>query len=134
MKRTALLPDDKFDVAAVDPLRKAGHPAIAPILSDLLNWTADSNWPVAGPLADFLITVGTPLLGPLKLVLQGQDSTQKEHCLRLIIRRLPLDVLAGLEVELQRLAQLPTESDRREEVDLAARDALARLVDGHGRH
>nr|WP_287382084.1 DUF5071 domain-containing protein [Mesorhizobium sp.] len=57
-----LLPRSKRDVDSIPFIIKAGYPAIAPILDELLDWTADSNWPVARPLADFLVTLGTPLI------------------------------------------------------------------------
>ena len=132
MQPATLVPRDKFDTAAVDRLREADYASVEPILSELLDWTADRNWPVAAPLADFLITVGAPLVGPITHVLQGDDSTQKEHCLRLVVSRLPLAVLAELEGELRRLAERPTESDRREEADLAAHDALVLLANRDG--
>jgi hypothetical protein len=122
-----LLPRDKFDLDTVRAIADAGYPAIAPILDDLLDWTADSNWPVARPLADFLITVGDPLVAPLSRVLRGTDGSHKEHCIRLVVTELPTDVLGKLEDDLRRLAEEPSEDDRREEADVAARDALSRL-------
>lgn len=122
-----LIPTDKFDVDAVRAIAKAGHPAIAPILDDLLNWTADSNWPVARPLADFLATLGDPLLAPLSRVLRGTDGSHKEHCIRLVVNQLPIKSLAKLEPELRLLAEHPSADDRREEADLAALGALFRL-------
>ncbi|MGO8470123.1 DUF5071 domain-containing protein, partial [Rhizobium leguminosarum] len=47
------------------------------ILDDLLAWTADGNWPVAQPLARFIVTLGTPIVDPLLRVLRGNDSSQK---------------------------------------------------------
>ena len=131
-----LLPRDKFDVDAVRAIAAAGYPAIAPILDELLDWTADSNWPIARPLADFLVTVGEPLAAPLSRVLRGigpskehgfRDGSHKEHCLRLLLHDLPIEVLRKVEVDLRRLAEQPSDDDRREEADVAARDALSRL-------
>lgn len=124
-----LVPSDKFDVAAVRALEDAGYPAIAPILDELLAWTADSNWPVAGPLADFLITLGDPVVAPLARIMRGTDGSQKEHTIRLVVNRLPLEVLAKLEPELRQLAQHPSVDDVREEANIAARRALDRLRD-----
>ena len=124
----SLLPRDKFDVGSVRAIARAGYPAIAPILDDLLDWTADGNWPVAGPLADYLITVGEPLVAPVSRVLRGNDGSQKHSCIRLIVSRLPLETLGKVAEDLHRLAEHPSEDDRREEADAAARDALARLA------
>jgi hypothetical protein len=122
-----LLPSDKFDVEAVRAAQEAGYPSIAPILEQLFDWTADSNWPVASPLSDFLITIGDPVIAPIARILRGSDGSHKEHCIRLVVKRLPVDVMARLEPELRRLAEQPSADDRREEADVAAVEALSRL-------
>jgi hypothetical protein len=123
----SLLPRDKFDVDAVRAIADAGYPAIAPILDELVDWTADGNWPVARPLADYLISLGDPVAAPVSRVLRSSDGSHKENCLRLIVSGLPLETIRKLEDELRRLAVQPTEDDRREEAAVAAREALARL-------
>ena len=122
-----LLPRDKFDVEAVEAIAEAGYPAIAPVLEELVDWTADGNWPIARPLADYLVTLGEPLVAPVSRVLRGADGSHKENCIRLVVRDLPPDILRKLEADLRRLADQPSEDDHREEADIAAREALARL-------
>lgn len=107
----SLLPRDKFDVGAVNAIAKAGYPAIAPILDELIKWTADRNWPIARPLADYLVTLGEPLAAPVARVLRGSDGSHKENCILLIVRRLPAETLARLEDDLRRLADQPSEDD-----------------------
>ena len=122
-----LLPRDKFDVDAVRAIAAAGYPAILPILDELVDWTADGNWPVARPLADYLVTVGEPLAAPVSRVLRGTDGSHKDNCIRLVVRRLPAETLAELEDDLRQLAERHSEDDRREEADIAAREVLSRL-------
>ena len=122
-----LIPRDKFDVAAVRAIADAGYPTIAPILDELVDWTADGNWPVARPLADYLTTLGNPLVAPVSRILRGTDGSHKQNIIRLIVRDLPLDTLGKLEDDLRRLAEQPTEDDRREDADVAAREALTQL-------
>ena len=122
-----LLPQSKHDLDSIPLIVETGYPAIAPILDELLDWTADSNWPVARPLADFLLTLGTPLIDPISRILRGTDGTQKWHCISLLVSELPIDVLRGLEEDLRRLADHPSEDDKREEVDVEAREALLRF-------
>ena len=128
----SLLPRDKHDLDSIALIVEAGYPAVAPILDQLLEWTADGNWPVASPIADFLVTLGTPLIDPVSRILQGKDGTQKWHCINSIVQRLPMDVLRGLEEDLRRLADHPSEDDRREEVDIEAREVLLRFEPDHG--
>jgi hypothetical protein len=122
-----LLPQSKFDLDSIPLIVKAGYPTVAPILDQLLDWTADSNWPIARPLADFFLTLGTSLINPISRILRATDGTQKWHCINLIVSELPVDVLGGLEEGLRRLADHPSEEDKREEVDVEARKALLRF-------
>ena len=123
----SLLPRDKFDVEAVRAIADAGYPAIAPILDELVDWTADGNWPVARPLADYLATLGEPLVAPVSRVLRGTDGSHKENCIRLVVSQMPAENLVRLKEDLRQLAEQPSEDDRREQADIAAREALARL-------
>ncbi|MHC2360756.1 DUF5071 domain-containing protein [Rhizobium leguminosarum] len=123
----SLVPRDKHDITAPSAIESAGYPAIAPILDDLLAWTADGNWPIARPLARFLVTLGTPIVDPLLRVLRGKDSSQKYFCFQLIVEKLSVEVLRALENDLQRLVDRPSKTDQLEGVDELAREALQRL-------
>ncbi|MGO7895639.1 DUF5071 domain-containing protein [Rhizobium leguminosarum] len=122
----SLVPRDKHDIAALSGIESAGYPAIAPILDDLLAWTA-GNWPIAQPLARFLVTLGEPIVDPLLRVLRGKDSSQKYFCFQLIVEKLSVEVLRALENDLQRLVDRPSKTDQLEGVDKLAREALQRL-------
>ncbi|TIV65431.1 MAG: DUF5071 domain-containing protein [Mesorhizobium sp.] len=122
-----LVPRSKFDLDAVSAVEEAGYPAIAPILDDLMEWTADGNWPVAPPLARFLSTLGEPILDPILRVLRGDDPSFKYFCILLIVRNLPIEILKSLEEDLTRIAGNPTTPDKAEEVDKVAGEALLRL-------
>lgn len=121
----SLVPRDKHDLAAVSAVEKAAYPAVAPILDDLLAWTADGNWPVAGPLARFLSSLGDPIVEPVMHVLAGNDSTWKYFCLDLIVRHLPADSIGRLHEALYQLSINPNDDDRAEGVDAVAREVLA---------
>lgn len=123
----SLVPRNKFDLDAISAVEQAGYPAIAPILDDLMEWTADGNWPVARPLARFLSALGEPILDPIRRVLRGDDPSFKYFCIVLIVRNLPIDILKSLEGDLTRIADNPTTSDKAEEVDKVAGEALLRL-------
>ena len=123
----SLVPRDTFDLDAISAVEEAGYPAIAPILDDLMEWTADGNWPVARPLAHFLSALGEPILDPIRRVLRGDDPCFKYFCIVLIVRNLPIDILKSLEGDLTRIADNPTTSDKAEEVDKVAGEALLRL-------
>lgn len=127
MSANTLIPSSKFDIAAVSALEEAGYPAVASIIDDLLDWTADGNWPVAKPIADFLVTVGEPIAPSLKRVLGGKDAVHKYFCLELIVARLPQDVVRLLTPDLHRLADNPTADEVLEDVSAKASELLAIL-------
>lgn len=121
----SLVPCDKHDLAAVSAVERAGYPAIASILDDLLEWSADGNWPVAAPLARYLASLGGPIVEPVAHILAGNDSTRKYFCLDLIVRHLPPDSIGRLHPVLGQLSTSPGEDDRAEGVDAVAREILA---------
>ncbi|NKQ73418.1 hypothetical protein C3Y89_24255 [Rhizobium sp. UPM1132] len=75
------LPANKFDLDAVYELEAAGYPAIAPLLDDLVAWTADGNWPVARPIADLLVSTGTafPCLSPRPPSSSSRSTAPSPH-------------------------------------------------------
>lgn len=123
----SLIPRNKHDHDAVEAIKEAGYPAIAPILGELMEWTADGNWPVARPLAAFLSTIGEPIIEPIRRVLRGSDPSMKWHCITTMVRILPVDILKALEGDLRRLVDNPSRLDKLEGVDEEAEEALQRL-------
>ena len=105
-----LVPRDRCDEDLLPLIAKAGYPAIAPILDDLMAWTADPNWPIAGPLIDYLATLGEPMVEPIRRVLRSDDDCHKFVCLRRIVRGLPRALQLTLRDDLSELARVPRES------------------------
>lgn len=99
-----LIPRDKTDEDIVPLIAAAGYPAIAPILDDLMRWTADPNWPICSPLIDYLNTLGEPLVDPIRKVLRGDDDGHQFVCLRAMVPMLPLDAQRQLRDEIRDLA------------------------------
>ena len=108
-------------------IAEAGYPAIAPILDDLMQWTADPNWPICTPLIDYLNTLGEPLVEPIRRVLRGNDSGHKKICLADMVPELPSAAQLQLRDDLLRLAEYPSDADRQDNVDTEARAILAGL-------
>jgi proteasome lid subunit RPN8/RPN11 len=113
-------------------IAEAGYPAIAPILDDLMQWTADPNWPICVPLIDYLNTLGEPMVEPIRRVLRGSDGGHKFVCLRGMIPELPLVTRRRLRDDLIALADHPSDDDRFEDVDTEARAILAGLAESGG--
>lgn len=117
----SLLPQDKFDCAAVARLAELPPDAIAPLLPELLTWLQDANWPVALPLAAFLRPWQAQLDETIAAVLRGKDEEWKTALLTQL-----LDARAGAATlrEVARIAQFPTAEERAAGVDAAARAVL----------
>ncbi|NHZ37919.1 DUF5071 domain-containing protein [Massilia rubra] len=119
----ALIPAHKHDLDAVQAAIAAGWPAVLPLLPALLEWVQDMNWPVATPLASFLASIGAPLAPAVRQVLDGDDGIWKTNVILQVVMRSPA-LRDALAANLRRLAAHPSASDRAEEVDQAALEAL----------
>jgi proteasome lid subunit RPN8/RPN11 len=122
-----LVPRDKSDEDIVPMIAEAGYPAIAPILDELMQWTADPNWPIAPPLIDYLASLGAPMIEPIRRILRGGDDGHKFVCLRGMVRDLPLSARIELRDDLRTLADTPCQGDWDVSVDAEARAILAAM-------
>lgn len=104
MPDDTLCPRDKHDLERVALLVAAGPEAAKPILAELLGWLQDMNWPVAPPLADFLVTVGEPLLPHLRQVLSSGDDMWIYGVLQHVVAHLPAALIRELAGSLHHLA------------------------------
>jgi len=123
MNLNDLVPKDKFDIDSAQRAISAGYPIINPILPKLLTWIQDLNWPVAQKLVPFLATIGEPLESEVRKILEGHDEMWKYWTMKEVISK-SAPLRAKLKVELLRLSEHPTESERNNEVDLIAKDIL----------
>ena len=86
----SILPTNKYDVERARAIVDRGYPTVAPMLSDLLEWMRDYNWPVAQVLAPFLASIGEPLIPYVRTVLDTDDEMWKYWILRSSWRTPPL--------------------------------------------
>ena len=122
-----LLPQHKADVERASAIVAHGYPSVAPVLSDLIAWLQDGNWPVAHVIAPFLATIGTPLLPEIRRVLQTTDDIWKYWLLAGVVAESP-DLAHALRDDLTLLASAPAAGEAAEEVDLVAREILGSLT------
>lgn len=69
-----LLPVHKCDLERARALVALGYPAVAPLLSHIVSWSQDINWPVAGVLVPFLASIGAPLATELRSVWRNHPT------------------------------------------------------------
>lgn len=117
------IPQHKSDIERARAAVAVGYPAVAPILSQLLEWLQDYNWPVARILAPFLASIGSPLIPHIQRILDTDDEIWKYWTISTIIQSSP--ELAGVfRDELERLAWSPTSREAAEGLDEVAQEVL----------
>lgn len=101
------IPHSKFDIEAVEAIVAAGPIAAEPLLEGLLLWLDDINDPVAIPIADFLVTVGAPLVPHLHKVLQSKNNDWIYWVLQYVIAKLPIELMREFKDQLYYLSVSP---------------------------
>jgi hypothetical protein len=76
-----LIPKDKFDIATAEKLVTFSYEDIKPIIPNLLEWIQDMNWPVAGPVSNYLQGIASYITSDIIKILRGNDPTWKYWCL-----------------------------------------------------
>ncbi|MEX0302305.1 MAG: DUF5071 domain-containing protein [Leisingera sp.] len=119
------IPQNKFDVQAIERALNLGTLPDNETISEIFEWTQDENWPVAGPVAKLLLSFGSSIAPILSEILNGADTTWKHSLLRGLVLQLEPGTWALVVPAVWRLAEQPTDEEIREGVDRAAQKALA---------
>jgi hypothetical protein len=119
----ALLPRDKHQIQMAQALVRVGYPEIAPVLSEILEWVQDMNWPVARVFQPMLASIGAPLAPIIRPVLNGNDDVWKYSIVNNLVRESP-SLAYELHSELERLVKNPSVGELDEGVSEVARELL----------
>ncbi len=119
-----LLPHDKFETDKAEAIVRLGFPRIEPILSSLLEWMQDINWPVARVLHPFLLSIGLPLCPYIKDILRSRDACWKYCILQHIVQH-SHNLSMALKEELLLLVKNPSKEDIEEGIDIIATAILS---------
>jgi hypothetical protein len=125
-----VVPESKHDLDAAKRAVEAGWPAVEPVVSELLEWVQDYNWPVASVLAPFLARIGTPLVPYLRPILTGDDVMWKYWVVLTIVTDSTVEVVERLRPELEQLVATPKGEEAEAGVPEAAAEALERVRTG----
>lgn len=104
MSSENLCPRNKHDHERVNAVIAAGPTAAEPILEGLFIWLQDINYPIAIPIANFLVTVGDPLIPHIKKILRSNDQPWIEFVLDYVVAKLAPEHIHELKAELSQLA------------------------------
>lgn len=126
MVSPAVVPVDKFDLAAVDRAVALGWSAVEPVIGDLLEWVQDYNWPVAHSLMPFLKSIGPPLAPYLVPILEGDDYVWQYWIIQYVLTDADPGLVGRLRPLLQRVADDPSDEEQLEGLDGVAAAALGK--------
>ncbi len=102
-----------------------GWPALADRMPELLSWLEDPNCTAYPVVADFLASVGAPIVPHLRETLAGRDDEVKGALIRSVLGELPRDAVAELGAELLRIARgWDVEDAHIDALDLLARHRI----------
>lgn len=91
-----LIPKSKGDTASIPILESLEHSELEQIAKELLEWTIDSNWPIARLLCSILIPLGHSLVPRIREILKTRDDEWVWHIMAPLVGRLDLEVQAAL--------------------------------------
>lgn len=126
MNPAGVVPTNKSDIAAAERAVVLGWPGVKPVISELLEWIQDYNWPVAHVLAPFLASVGRPLAPYLGPIFEGEDELWKYWVIDAVLANAPAELVEEFTPLLLRIADHPTPNERANELDQVAAVALGR--------
>ena len=84
-----MIPRDKFDIEAVEHLKKLPSSEVVSLLPELMVWMQDMNWPVAQPVVELLLTFPNEITPLIDDVLAGDDDMWVYWCLVELVPKLP---------------------------------------------
>jgi hypothetical protein len=124
--QAGVVPTNKSDIAAAERAVALGWPGAELVISELLEWIQDYNWPVAHTLAPFLASVGRPLARYLRPIFDGDDEVWTYWVINAVLANAPDELFEEFTPLLVRIAEHPTPGERTEELDEVAATVLGR--------
>ena len=111
MKLKELIPKDKFDLETTERLSNYSYQEIKTIVPELLEWIKDMNWPVAIPIAEYLVSISENLTDDLIKILRGNDEVWKYWCVSIFGINTTKSVDPKLMTEIVRIATNPSDNE-----------------------
>lgn len=111
-----LLPKDKGDIEVAKKLKNYSYAELRPIIPQLLEWIQDMNWPVAGPVSEYLASISEHLTDDIITIMKGRDEVWKYWCIKVFGLDAVKPIDSKLWKEFNRIATNPTPQEIAEEV------------------
>ena len=122
------IPKNKSDLVACEYLSRTSAAEVTPYISELLEWLQDANWPVAGPIAKKLVSIGADVEEPIVSILKGSDEIWKYWVISLVLVPLVPSLSEDTINAVKNLANNPTLSEIEDEVNLVAKELIESYV------
>nr|WP_086939174.1 DUF5071 domain-containing protein [Thaumasiovibrio occultus] len=97
---------NKCDDRAVEDIIAQGYPANSNRLDELLEWTCDPNWPIAGKIYDYFIALGQKEVQRVLHVASKADMDWRYSLITQIIAHYDDNTLKSCTAHLQQWAKL----------------------------
>jgi len=122
-----LIPSDKSDIETAENLKKYSYQELKEIILELLTWIQDMNWPVAGPVAEYLESISEEITKEIIKILQGTDGVWKYWCVNVFAINAQKQLNSELIEEIIRISKTPTKDEMEEEVQKLAIEFLNKI-------
>ena len=99
-----LLPRDKDDADGARVLVALGHPKVAAVLPEMLDWLKANGSPVELVMREFFVALGASGVPVVQRALASRHESLKYFVVLHVVMQWPADAIAALRVQLQAVA------------------------------
>ena len=114
-----LLPKDKFDDSNLEKIKLLDDSDLSQIVSELLTWTQDANWPVFPKIVEIIVARQDLFISEISKVFQTDDLIWKYWILTNICPKLSLENIDFLKKDFDNMVKvLSTNMEEKEILEL----------------
>jgi hypothetical protein len=124
MKNKDYIPNNIYDVAAVERLKDLPFEFVRKDVPALLEWLQDTHWDVAEGIAEYLVPHVNEITQELLFILNSDDGMWKYFVIYILIARSRNKLNPVLIETLSRIAEHPSKIDAEDTVDEAAKEII----------
>ena len=121
-----LIPKSKFDCSNIEALNRLSNEEIEPIISELIAWMKDMNWPVAKEMPTILSKHQKQTIPHIIEILKPEqpECDWKSFIIYALLPLFNAENLLKIKPALKRIADNPTVGELSDETNLAAEELL----------
>ena len=111
-----LLPKDKFDEGNLEEIKLLNDSDLSQIVSELLTWTQDANWPVFPKIVEIIMARQDLFISEISKVFQTDDLIWKYWILTKVCPKLSLENKDFLKKDFDNMAKVLSTNTEEEEI------------------